>query len=128
MPTQDKALNSLNKGQRAEQAALQHLTANGLTLVSKNFRCRLGEIDLIMQDDEQLVFVEVRLRSNPDYGDGFASVNFTKQKKIISTARHYLANKTYYANVSCRFDVVSVSLSRGNYCLDWITDAFCVPH
>ena len=80
-----------------------------------------------MLDDEQLVFVEVRLRSNPNYGDGFASVTYTKQKKIIRTARHYLANKTYYANMSCRFDVVSVSLVRGSYCLDWITDAFGVP-
>lgn len=107
---------------------MQHLLANGLILISKNFRCRLGEIDLIMQDGERLVFVEVRLRSNRNYGDGFSSVTYTKQKKIIRTARHYLANKTYYANVECRFDVVSVSLENGNHCLDWITDAFSVPH
>lgn len=128
MPTPGKILTSLQLGYKAERAALQHLLTNGLVLISKNFSCRLGEIDLIMQDNDQLVFIEVRLRSNHNFGDGFASVTYSKQKKIIRTARHYLANKTYYANVSCRFDVVSVSLVKGNYCLDWITDAFGVPH
>jgi putative endonuclease len=128
LPTQTSPPTSLQRGQQAEHAALRHLIENGLTLVAKNFRCRLGEIDLIMKDVQQLVFIEVRLRSNPNFGDGFASVTLSKQKKIIHTARHFLANKTYYANASCRFDVVSVSLVKGSYCLDWITDAFSVQH
>ena len=80
----------LKKGQYAEQLACDHLEKEGLRLVQKNYHCPMGEIDLIMKDKEMLVFVEVRYRKNTQYGSGAESVNGPKQKKLLSTAMHYL--------------------------------------
>ena len=67
-------MSTLSKGQFAEQKACQFLQQKGLTLIEKNYRCRNGEIDLIMLDKDQLVFVEVRFRKNEDYGTAIDSV------------------------------------------------------
>ncbi|OJZ17586.1 MAG: YraN family protein [Thiobacillus sp. 65-29] len=106
-------------GKSAEARAEAHLAAHGLKPVTRNWRCRFGEIDLVMQDGATLVFVEVRLRRNADYGGAAASVTPAKQKKLLATARLYLAG---LANVPpCRFDVVALD---GNTVADWIRNAF----
>lgn len=69
---------------------------NGLVLITANYQCKCGEIDLIMRDGEVLVFVEVRYRKISDYGDGVSSVNKAKQRKIIKATNNYLlANKIF---------------------------------
>jgi len=106
-------------GQTAEARAEAFLKTHGLTLVARNWRCRFGEIDLVMQDGPTLVFVEVRLRSRSDFGGAAASVTPAKQKKLLTTARQYLG--TLKTLPPCRFDVVALS---GDAPPDWIKNAF----
>ena len=106
-------------GQSAESQAEAFLKTHGLKLLSRNWRCRFGEIDLVMQDGPTLVFVEVRLRSRGDFGGAAASVTPAKQKKLLAAARQYLAAlKTL---PPCRFDVVALS---GDSPPDLIRNAF----
>jgi putative endonuclease len=93
----------LKQGQAAEALAATFLQQKGMTLVAKNFSCKYGEIDLIMRDATSLVFVEVRLRSNADFGGAAMSINQSKQQKLARTAEYYLQN---YGNCACRFDVI----------------------
>ena len=106
-------------GQSAESHAERYLKTQGLTLVARNWRCRFGEIDLIMLDGSTRVFVEVRLRSRNDFGGAAASVTAAKQKKLIAAARQYLT--TLKTLPPCRFDVVALT---GNAAPDWIKNAF----
>jgi len=115
----------LAQGEQAESASLRYLLKQRLKLVQKNFRCPQGEIDLIMQDHNILAFIEVRYRSNPNFGDGADSVDFRKQRKLINAANVYLQNNP--ANTPCRFDVISVSKDNKNHWqCRWIKDAFQV--
>ena len=118
LPRLFQASNSI--GVQYEQQALAFLKAQGLLLVCQNFYCRYGEIDLIMSDNDTLVFIEVRYRKNQNYGGATASVTLQKQKKLIKTAKHYLSqldNEPYY-----RFDVVAISEKTTQP--QWIQDAF----
>ena len=106
-------------GHAAESRAEAFLKAHGLTLVARNWRCRFGELDLVMQDGATLVFVEVRLRSRSDFGGAAASVTSGKQKKLLASARQYLsALKTL---PPCRFDVVALDSDAAP---QWIRNAF----
>ncbi|MDO9467846.1 MAG: YraN family protein [Thiobacillus sp.] len=106
-------------GHAAESRAEAFLKTQGLSLVARNWRCRFGEIDLVMQDGATLVFVEVRLRSRSDFGDAAASVTPAKQKKLLAAARQYLsALKTL---PPCRFDVVVLDCDAAP---QWIRSAF----
>jgi len=114
-------------GQQAEQQALNFLQQQGLKLVARNYRCRQGEIDLIMNDQQTLVFVEVRYRKTQHYGSSAESVTTTKQKKIIHTAEHYLLHKVATQTPACRFDVVAIYPSgetQNSLQFDWIKHAF----
>ena len=118
-----------NIGFIAEQKAELYLQQHGLTFVARNYRCSYGEIDLIMQDRDSLVFTEVRLRENKDYGSGLESITPHKQNKIIRTAKYYLQQKKLTDKVYCRFDVVSLSTGTPQENSDgilWIKDAFQV--
>ena len=106
-------------GNAAEQLALEYLIEQGLSLIEKNFCCKLGEIDIIMQDGNTLVFVEVRLRNNVLYGTGAETVTHSKMRKIIKTAQVYLLKHPLAENLGCRFDVISM-----NEKLTWIKNAF----
>ncbi|MHB1214022.1 MAG: YraN family protein [Thiobacillus sp.] len=106
-------------GQSAESHAEAFLKTHGLTLLTRNWRSRFGEIDLIMHDGSTLVFVEVRLRSRSGFGGAAASVTPAKQKKLLAAARQYLT--TLKTLPQCRFDVVALS---GDTPPDWIKNAF----
>ncbi|HWR75791.1 MAG TPA: YraN family protein [Thiobacillus sp.] len=106
-------------GQSAEARAEAFLQTHGLKLLARNWRCRFGEIDLVMQDGPTRVFVEVRLRSRSDFGGAAASVTLAKQKRLLAAARQYLA--TLKTLPPCRFDVVALSGDRPP---DWIKNAF----
>ncbi len=104
-------------GQSGEDIALAHLLAQGLTLVERNFRCKGGEIDLIMQQRDTLVFVEVRKRADLRHGGAAASVTPAKQGRLILAAQLYL--QRYKSLPPCRFDVVALDGDA----LNWIKNA-----
>ncbi len=111
----------MSVGAQAEQLAARFLQQRGLSLVQQNYRCRHGEIDLIMRDGSTLVFVEVRLRSHRDFGGAAASITATKQAKLVHTAQHYLT--TLRHTPPCRFDAVLLqSLEHADP--EWLKDAF----
>lgn len=93
-------------GQAGEDQALAYLQAQGLRLLERNFRCQRGEIDLIMQDGQQLVFVEVRARKNSSHGGAAASVSAAKQRKLSLTAQYYLQRLAQLPR--CRFDLIAI--------------------
>ena len=111
------------KGDEAEMAAETYLCTQGLKKVTRNFLCKAGEIDLIMQDQDCLVFIEVRLRNHSMFGSGADSVLPHKQKRIIKASHAYL-QKHFDEPPYCRFDVISMSGTPNNYQIDWISDAF----
>jgi putative endonuclease len=113
----------LRRGRWAEGEAARYLEQQGLRLITRNFRCRHGEIDLIMRDRSELVFVEVRLRSDSRFGDGFDSVTGPKRRRLMTAARYYLTRRNP-SNLPCRFDVVSVSKRNYHAQVDWLQDAF----
>lgn len=110
-----------NKGSAAEQRAAAFLQQQKLTLLERNYRCRFGEIDLIMRENDTVVFVEVRMRSSDHFGGAAASITATKQARLIRAARHYLAGQ--HDDLPCRFDAILISGERGNE-IEWIRNAF----
>jgi len=117
-------MNSADSGAWAEGVALRHLQRRGLELITRNYRCKLGELDLVMEHCRMLVFVEVRLRNDTRYGDGAQSVTFIKQRKLARAASIFLMRHPHYQNRRCRFDVVSVSKRNYRTHCEWIRDAF----
>ena len=109
------------KGSDAEQAAASFLQGHDLVLVTQNYHCRFGEIDLIMRDKTTLVFVEVKMRANEAFGGAAASITPSKQAKLLRTARHYLSGLN--TEPACRFDAVLLSGSNGQH-IEWIKNAF----
>ncbi|WP_133130174.1 YraN family protein [Legionella yabuuchiae] len=109
-------------GFAAEEEAKQYLLSQGLKLIDQNYRSKLGEIDLIMQDNAYLVFIEVRARASNAFGGALASVNYQKQQKLIKTALFYLMQKKLNNKYPVRFDVIS--LEGKPYQINWIKDAF----
>ena len=110
----------LQQGLAAEQVAATFLQQQGMTLIEKNFGCKYGEIDLIMRDANSLVFVEVRLRRNADFGGAAMSINPSKQGKLARTAEYYLQ---LHGNCACRFDVILMRSADINT-VEWIQNAF----
>jgi len=111
------------QGRMVEAFACRHLESAGLTLVTRNFRCRQGEIDLIMREGAVLVFVEVRYRRQSRFGSGAESVNGRKRLRIITAARYFL-HQSREPEPPCRFDVVSVAGEPDRYAVEWIRNAF----
>ena len=112
-----------DEGSRWEQVALDFLKRQGLKLLTQNYHCRFGEIDLIMRDIDTLSFVEVRYRRGDHFGSGADSVGWHKQRKISAAASHFLQHHPTWSEHPCRFDVVSISGTE-NPNIDWIRDAF----
>ena len=108
-------------GRDAEDEALRHLQSAGLELVAKNYRCRWGEIDLIVRDRQCLVFVEVRYRRNRRFGGAAESVDGRKQHKVIRTAQTFLSQNPKWSDYPARFDIVAIEELRA---VEWIRNAF----
>jgi putative endonuclease len=109
-----------NRGAFAEDAAARFLCTRGLHLVERNYRCRFGEIDLILRDGNTLVFVEVRYRANGTFGGAAESITAAKRAKLLRAARHYIASSQGFP--SCRFD--AVLLNGDTSSVEWIANAF----
>lgn len=116
------ALQPPARGAQAEQFAARFLQQHGLVLLEQNYRCRQGEIDLILKDGDTLVFVEVRLRSRKDFGGAAASIDRRKQQHLISAAQHYLS--TLRNIPPCRFDAVLLQEPDGSAGVEWLKNAF----
>jgi len=110
------------KGQEIEQLACEYLQSCGLALIEKNYRCRRGEIDLVMKQNDTLVFVEVRYRKTQDFGGAKESITPGKQTKLHATALHYLQQHQHNANA--RFDVIAVTGAGTLDNIEWIQNAF----
>ncbi|MDC8757925.1 YraN family protein [Janthinobacterium fluminis] len=104
-------------GRAGEDAALAHLLAHGLTLVERNFRCKGGEIDLIMRERGGLVFVEVRQRGGASHGGAAASITPAKRRRLVVAAQVYLLRLATLP--PCRFDVVAIDAGA----LSWLVNA-----
>lgn len=116
----------IHQGQKAEKAACIYLKKHGLKLIQANFSAPFGEIDLIMQEKDTLVFIEVRYRKNNHYGGAIASVNLKKQKKIIKTAQLFLIQYPQYQKKPKRFDIVGITPKEEKQDFIWIKNAFLV--
>ncbi|PPD31733.1 MAG: YraN family protein [Methylomonas sp.] len=110
----------LLKGETAEQQALVYLQQQGLQLVCSNFRCKLGELDLVMKEGEALVIVEVRFRKSEQFGGALASITAQKQARIVAATQHYVIINRL-SHMAIRFDVVALS---GAGPINWIKNAF----
>jgi putative endonuclease len=115
-----RAQNNKPRGDQAENLALEFLQERGLTLVKRNHRCRMGEVDLIMQDGGVTVFVEVRLRTSSAFVAAGESVDARKQRRIIAAAQHYLIG---HPDAPCRFDCVLFARLDAA-AVEWVKDAF----
>ena len=117
-------MTSVLQGRAAEYRARKYLERRSLSFIAANFRCRQGEIDLIMRDESLVVFVEVRCRKNSRYGNALESIGESKMKKIIAASDYYLSLLDPDGdNIHARFDVVAYN--RGLYQPpDWIINAF----
>lgn len=114
--------NKAARGQQAEQAACAYLLQQGLTLVTRNYRCRRGEIDLVMRHEKSLVFVEVRYRKNHRFGGALESITPKKQQKIRITALHYM--QKHKTDDNARFDVIAITGNGEQQRFEWIRNAF----
>jgi putative endonuclease len=110
----------LQQGDAAERQALDYLSRRGLKLVTRNYRCKVGEIDIIMRDKDALVFIEVRFRQSNDFGSALESITTSKKRKLLAAANLYL--QMTQNDEPCRFDVVAINGS-GNNRVTWIKDA-----
>jgi putative endonuclease len=106
-------------GKAAEEHAEALLRRHGLKTLTRNYRCRGGEIDLIMRDGEHLVFIEVRYRRHQAFGGALSSIDGAKQRRLFVAAQHYLMNTRWQG--PCRFDAVGFDEGREP---QWVRDAF----
>ena len=107
--------------------AAEYLQERGLKVIARNLRCKAGELDLVCRDGEVLAIVEVRQRRRADYGGALASVDASKQRKIIRAARFLLEQRADFSAMRLRFDVVAVQgRPDGAHHVCWIKDAFRV--
>ena len=110
----------MTRGDAAEALAAAWLEARGLRIVARNYRCKAGEIDLIALSGPTTVFIEVRARTSDAFGGAAASITAAKRRRLLKTARYYLAQQG--GDRACRFDVVLLSgVARQ---VEWIQNAF----
>jgi putative endonuclease len=115
----------MNKGPWFESRAAEFLRAAGLQVLETNFRCRLGEIDLICRDEAALVFVEVRYRSRSQFASAASSIDRTKQRRLLRAAQYYLQQRGLSDRQPCRIDVIAIDggPGRAQDGIQWIRDA-----
>ncbi len=117
-------LNSRQRlGKSGEEKIAKYLKRNGYSIIIKNYRCKLGEIDIIAKDGSDLVFIEVKTRSGLSHGSPAEAVNKRKQRQISRAAQCYLAEQQLFDSPA-RFDVISVLSNNSNHHIDHICNAF----
>lgn len=104
-------------GDAGEEAAVRHLVSHGLQVLTRNFRVKGGEIDIVCRDGQTTVFIEVRKRASNRFGGAAYSITPAKQKRLVLAARHWLAR---HGDSACRFDCVLLDGDK----LEWVKHAF----
>lgn len=116
---------NLRKGLRYENEARQYLEDCGLDWIESNYRCRFGEIDLVMIDRDSLCFIEVKFRHSMRFGGAASAISQAKQRKISKSAQNYLVQHSRYASCAMRFDALLIQRQAdGNNQFNWIQNAF----
>ncbi len=116
---------SVSIGQTGEERAALYLQEHGLRIVTRNYRTKRGELDIIADDAGTLCFVEVRLRANSIFGSPLDTVGAKKQKRLTYAAMEYLAKNVSIMNkCPCRFDVLSIERCPPR--VIWVKNAFCL--
>ncbi len=112
-------------GNAGEGIACDHLQKNGYRILERNYRCKLGEIDIIGLDGDTVAFIEVKTRSSDRYGSPSEAVNRGKQGRIVKTALSYMQSKAFFDRM-CRFDVIEIIVDGPDalYDIHLIKDAF----
>ena len=111
-------------GKHFEDLALAHAQGDGLRLVTRNFNCRYGELDLVMKDRDIIVFLEVRYRRSQSHGGALDSVSATKRERLTKAASLFLQANPNLARNTCRFDVIAISGTQESPSIDWQRNAF----
>lgn len=114
------------RGDWYEQRAADWLASAGWTIVARNYRTRLGEIDIVALDQNILVFIEVRARHNPQFASASSSVDWRKQRKVSRSAQLFLKQQRKWSGWACRFDVIAFEPTQlaSELKLRWIRSAF----
>ena len=115
---------NLSRGRKAEELASARLQRQGLRLAARNYRSPFGEIDLVMQERDTLVFVEVRYRSDTTFGAPAETVDRRKQARLRATAEHYLQHTPRASKKACRFDIVAITGDGEDGNFRWLRNVF----
>jgi putative endonuclease len=118
-----KDASRIRTGKKGEEIAVRHLQKLGYRIMERNYRCPLGEIDIVARDNNTIVFVEVKSRKTEEFGDPELAVGKMKQRKLTLISLYYLAQKND-SQVEARFDVVAVKMLRDRTEVKLIRDAF----
>ena len=110
-------------GNKGESLAEDYIKRKGYKIIQRNYRCRLGEIDIIAKDDDTIVFIEVRTKQNENFGSPQGSVTSTKKSKISKTALSFIQEKNL-SGYSYRFDFIAITFSQGKPNIEHIENAF----
>jgi putative endonuclease len=110
-------------GRLGEDLASRRLRSLGYEILERNYRCPLGEIDLVARDGDVLVFVEIKTRKNRPLGEAKEAVNRRKQGQLSRVALAYLKSKKLW-DAKARFDVVAIGVGEGKEKIEIIRDAF----
>ncbi|MDQ7050619.1 MAG: YraN family protein [Enterobacterales bacterium] len=111
-------------GDALEKQTVDYLEQRGVTILQRNYLCKMGEIDIIAQDKQNLVFIEVRYRRSDHFGGALASVNLKKQRRLIRAASHYMQKCNITNKTASRFDVIAISGNLNQLEFNWIKAAF----
>jgi putative endonuclease len=114
-----RSLSTHAQGQRGEDRAVEYLRDRGYSVIERNFRCRLGEIDIVARDGDTLVFVEVRTRTDGRCGTALETITPAKQRRIARVAEFYLTARRAHG-AACRFDVIGITGEQ----VELVRDAF----
>jgi putative endonuclease len=115
----------LERGRRWEAAAAEYLESQGLSVLARGYRCRLGELDLVCRDGRMLIIVEVRARATNPYGTAVTTIGPHKRARIIQATRHLLMRHSEWSKASVRFDVVTFdAIETATPAILWIKNAF----
>jgi len=118
-------VNRRRNGLRYEDRARSYLERRGLSLLSRNFHGRRGEIDLIMRDNDRICFIEVKYRKSSAYGGAANAIPAAKRRRIVDTAMYYLATHADARRLAPRFDVLLIQQEAdGREVIEWIQNAF----
>ena len=111
-------------GSGNEELACSYIESLGGTVIERNFRCKMGEIDIIARDGNYLCFIEVKFRKDSSFGDPKEAVNFSKQRRISKVCEFYLYSKKLSFDIPIRYDVIAVSVKEDMLFFDWVKNAF----